>query len=201
MTQFTRFSCTLNNYAPSHLLDVRGWAAQLPTYGACKVVYLVGQEEKGDQGTPHLQMYFEIAPKKTVMGFKRFLTSLGGMKWITVHVEVSRSDAATNTAYCTKLPSRVPGTEPFLGGVPAAERHRAAAASGGRKRGLPKGARCDLLYAAGVLKTGGMSAVAALAPDCLARYPAGLAKLDEYYHPAKTSWVPKKLVILFSWRS
>lgn len=75
-----------------------GWTQRLEALG---YVYLVGQMERGESGTLHLQAYVSLTNAISMTSLK---VMLPGAKLI-----VASGSAAQNKIYCTKLESRVTG--------------------------------------------------------------------------------------------
>ena len=88
---------TLNNYTAEELafinLNVQN--------GSFK--YIVFQQERGANGTAHLQGYAQRPNPTTLAGWKAVLS-------VRVHIEASRGTAQQNREYCTKDTDRIPGT-------------------------------------------------------------------------------------------
>jgi hypothetical protein len=59
--------------------------------------YLIWEEEKGANGTPHLQMYVHFQNATTMKALKKRSGT-----WYRMHLEVARGTGAQNTAYCSK---------------------------------------------------------------------------------------------------
>lgn len=66
------------------------------------ITYLVGQLERGENGTPHLQLYIQF-------GRRMRMTQLKKGALVRAHFEIARGSAAANKTYCTKEETRVAG--------------------------------------------------------------------------------------------
>lgn len=101
------YCATLNNYTPDEVATLRN--------GHEKVSYMVVGHEVGDEGTPHLQIYFQLANQVKLTTIKRW-----GGPWAKMHMENSRGSDDDNYRYCTKEGSfweigerrSMPGTHP-----------------------------------------------------------------------------------------
>lgn len=87
------FCFTLNNPQDDELTAIRTTFDQENPPPGC--VRFVGQLERGDSGTLHLQGYAGFSDAKTPTLFKRYV----GRR---AHVEPARGDPASNFVYCTK---------------------------------------------------------------------------------------------------
>ena len=70
------------------------------------VNYLVFQKEQGENETPHLQGYVQLAGKKRMAGVKQLIGN-------RAHVELARGTAQENRNYCTKEDTRVGNIHEF----------------------------------------------------------------------------------------
>lgn len=68
--------------------------------------HLVYQLERGSNGTPHYQGYVRFASQKSLTFVRKIFER--------AHWESARGSPKQNLEYCTKLESRVPGTEPVI---------------------------------------------------------------------------------------
>lgn len=101
MSQAKHWCFTINNYTQDEIDHLRG------LYEASaeekKIRYLVFQQEKGENETPHLQGYisyskrYRLGPVKEMVGNR-------------AHLEVSRGTPTQNRDYCTKEDTRVENT-------------------------------------------------------------------------------------------
>lgn len=92
-TRHRSFCFTLNNPTDDELASIRTTFDQENPPPSC--VRFVGQLERGDSGTLHLQGYAGFSDAKTSKVFKQHV----GRR---AHVEPARGDPASNFAYCTK---------------------------------------------------------------------------------------------------
>ena len=93
---------TWNNYCDESILSVQSFFRLQCKYG-------VFQREVGENGTSHLQGYFQLTKKNRMAWIKNNLSS-------SIHLEVAKGSPSQNELYCTKEETRVPGTEPFVHG-------------------------------------------------------------------------------------
>lgn len=92
MSKATRWCFTKNNYTDVDLVLLRDELA---------VKYLIYGKEVGEQGTPHLQGYFELPNNSPVVfaGIKARFERIGLMGY---HIERAKGNATQNIAYCSK---------------------------------------------------------------------------------------------------
>ncbi len=88
--QSKRWVFTLNNYTPAEMMELK--EATLETFS-----YLLFGEEIGDEGTPHLQGYFELPKKRSPGGLA---VSLPGLS--RARLAIARGSAKENRVYCGK---------------------------------------------------------------------------------------------------
>lgn len=81
--------CTLNNFTDDEHSRIKADAA---SRAVCK--YSVVGVEKGESGTPHLQMYFVFDKNMRLASVRKFIPR--------GHWELARGSAAQNLAYCSK---------------------------------------------------------------------------------------------------
>jgi hypothetical protein len=82
-----RFCLTLNNYTDTEYKELNEWLTQ-KSIGFC-----VGKEI-GEQGTPHLQIYFECKNQMRFSTIKKFNQRL--------HIEKAKASREKNIEYCSK---------------------------------------------------------------------------------------------------
>lgn len=99
--QSKRWCITLNNYTTQDLANFR---ASTTTPGS-GIVYMVFQEEVGENNTKHIQAYCELERKQTMTRLKRTL----GRR---IHCEIARGSSKQASDYCKKEDTRRPGTSP-----------------------------------------------------------------------------------------
>lgn len=75
---------TINNYTAADLLTV---SAEVTTYTMCG-------KEKGENGTPHLQVYLHYKNQRTFLSMKK--------KFPRAHIEKARGTGEDNKKYCSK---------------------------------------------------------------------------------------------------
>jgi len=100
-TQYPNWCFTLNNYTDESILCVQSFFRLHCKYG-------IFQQEVGENGTPHLQGYFQLN-KRNRLDWLR-----GNFQ---AHFSNAKGTPSQNHVYCTKAESRIPGTEPFEHGV------------------------------------------------------------------------------------
>jgi len=88
---------TLNNYTAAEVQAIKDAA------DAGHFKYIVFQEERGANGTPHLQGYAQRSGPTELSTWKSYLST-------RVHIEPARASAAKNREYCTKDADRIPGS-------------------------------------------------------------------------------------------
>lgn len=93
------------NNPPDHAKDRLN---ELYTSGTC--TYVVYQEEKGESGTPHLQLFVTFATKKRLTQVREHLPC----HWVAVQ----RGTHLRAANYCKKDDTRVEGTQPVEHGEP-----------------------------------------------------------------------------------
>ena len=84
---------TLNNYTPAEILHIQN--------GVFK--FIIYQEERGAEGTPHLQGYAQLPSATVFSTWKRLLGP-------RAHIEATKGNAQSNIDYCTKDVDRIPGS-------------------------------------------------------------------------------------------
>lgn len=102
MSKFRAVCFTLNNYTEEEVLEIK---TNVATFKYC-----VFQEERGENGTKHLQGYAVSCQGRTLSAWK---TTLGRR----CHIEQARGNAEQNRAYCTKDSDRIAGTLIFECGI------------------------------------------------------------------------------------
>jgi len=137
--------CTVNN--PTEADDPLKW----------DVAYLTGQKERGDNGTPHYQLYVELAKAQRLSYVKK----INGR----AHWEPSKGNQQQAIDYCTKDDTRI--EEPFEKGTKMATNR-----TGGTKCG-----RNDLAAACEVVKSGNLKRLRNEAPEEYVKYSRGLTDL------------------------
>lgn len=104
-TEFERIRSvcfTLNNYTSEELESLKTKLTQFK--------YAVFQEEKGKNGTPHLQGYIQARAGRSFSAWK---ATIGERS----HIERANGSSEQNRTYCTKDSDRIPGTVVFEHGV------------------------------------------------------------------------------------
>lgn len=113
--------------------------------------YVVFQQERGENGTPHFQGYIQFGVQKTLQTLKNQVSN-------AAHFEMARGTVEDNKKYCTKEETRVDG--PWTFGEAVSERQRS-----------------DLLAVAKKLQAGAtLQQVAQEFPVEMIRYGSGLYK-------------------------
>ena len=83
------YCATLNNYTQSDLATLRTPHASLS--------YIIIGEEIGESGTPHLQIYFQLAKQTKLTTMKNW-----GGPWAKMHFEIARGTSDEAADYCKK---------------------------------------------------------------------------------------------------
>ncbi len=96
-----KFSFTLNNYTKIEKKDIADF---LKSSSKC---YIVGKE-KGKDGTPHLQGYFELKDGKTFSAIKK----IKGFR--RIHIEKAKGSKQQNYTYCSKDGDFITNIEPKM---------------------------------------------------------------------------------------
>ena len=96
MSKARSISFTLNNYTPEEVNHINN--------GVFK--FIIYQEERGAEGTPHLQGYAQLPASTVFSTWKRLIGD-------RAHLEASKGNAQSNIDYCTKLADRIPGTNVY----------------------------------------------------------------------------------------
>jgi len=96
MSKSNRFCFTLNNYT-----DIE-YSILTQDLILNTVKYIIVGKEVGEQGTPHLQGYFEFEnnQKQRITAAKAKLTHVGISD--SIHLEIAKGTAQQNIAYCSK---------------------------------------------------------------------------------------------------
>lgn len=150
--------------------DFGGAEDEFPSIDPREVKYLVAQKEVcPDTGRIHWQGYIQVVKKQRLSTVRKLLPG--------AHFEAARGSVEDNIAYCTKLESRVPGTEPVIIGEPS-----------------HSGQRNDLHKLQEDVKTGKRK-LALLEEHAMtiARYPKFLAMLQGLFRPEP---LPDREVVL-----
>ncbi|AFN42891.1 putative viral replication protein [Acartia tonsa copepod circovirus] len=158
---------TLNNPPPEMISErrvvvpghVSGLDAAIPTepnlpeHRHCD--YRVGQLERGDNGTLHIQGYYHHRVMKSFNQMKKLIPN--------AHWEIAKGSPKQNRDYCTKEDTRVPDTRPFEEGE------------------CPhQGTRFDLRQCADVLANGG--SLLDLPGEMVIRYHRGFSAYRSLFH-------------------
>lgn len=83
-----RYCFTLNNWTAAEYLDITVWLTENCNY------WIVGKEV-GQQGTEHLQGYFELKKKKRIVSLRKDMSA-------RAHYEVARGSGKQASDYCKK---------------------------------------------------------------------------------------------------
>lgn len=83
------YCATLNNYTADDVATLKN--------GHDKIEYLLVGHEVGEEGTPHLQIYFQLNSQVKFSTIKKW-----GGPWSRMHFEKSRGSDEDNYRYCTK---------------------------------------------------------------------------------------------------
>lgn len=84
MSRNRNWCFTINNYT----------ADEIEACKQLKYTYIIIGDEKGENGTPHLQGYVEFADAHSMSAIKKTLSR--------AHLEISKGNAEHNKAYCSK---------------------------------------------------------------------------------------------------
>lgn len=109
MSRQRRFVATCNNFSlDDNELDENGNGFSRFHVLACELVdqgvfkgFMYG-EEVGDNGTPHLQIYFEVENARTIRGLQK----LAIFREVKCSIEIARGTVEQNRAYTTKEDGR-----------------------------------------------------------------------------------------------
>lgn len=167
MSQCCDFALTVNNPEEGYIDD---------KFNAERMRSLVGQYERGESGTLHIQVCHSLTRtlKRTVSSFIFLLQACVSYKrsvrlsivraaFPGAHVTVRRRSREELVAYCTKEETREPGTVGFEFGEPFAAR---------------QGRRSDLARVVDLVRRDGVGAAAEEAPEAFIRYSRGIFALD-----------------------
>ena len=105
MSRARNWCFTINNYDEDSLLLLRE-AAKLP----CSR-YLVYQQERGAEGTPHIQGFISLKTQQRLGQLKKLVGD-------RAHLEVAKGTPEQNRIYCTKEQTREAGTLEEFGSLP-----------------------------------------------------------------------------------
>lgn len=92
-----RYCFTLNNYSVEELEWLGDKGREIEEDRNSLFQYLCFEEELGEEGTPHLQGYFELRKQKTIISLKREHELMWGF-----HFAVARGSKEQNKKYCNK---------------------------------------------------------------------------------------------------
>lgn len=118
-----------------------------------QIRYIVGQMERGESGTIHLQGYVQF---KSPVGMKTAKSKVGKR----AHMEMSRGSPDEARGYCMKEDTRLSG--PWEKG-----------------ECMKQGQRTDLAKVKVMIENGGLEKVFDEAPEVLLKYPRGLMMMQE----------------------
>lgn len=121
-----------------------------------RVIGLVYQHETGAAGTPHIQGCIRLSDNITFRAARLLIQAVAP----GAHVEIANGSWADNVAYCTKVDTRTPGTEPVRDG----------------DVDVHPGARSDIADLVGAIREGATPAqLLELNPGSFVRYHGGYA--------------------------
>lgn len=83
------YAATLNNYTPDDVAILRTPNPRL--------AYIIVGHEVGEQGTPHLQIYFQLLRQAKIATIKNW-----GGPWARMHFELAHGSDQDNYNYCSK---------------------------------------------------------------------------------------------------
>lgn len=145
MSKVARWCFTVNNPG--------SW---VPAFDEETMVYLVWANERGEDGTPHVQGYVRFKTRKAMATAKRIISD-------RAHLETARGTEGQNRDYCNKQP---------LDGL---HEHGTFDATAGTR-----GKRNDLKECLDKLKAGIPKAKVFMEhPDLIVKYPTGMEKVAE----------------------
>jgi len=127
------------------------------TDSAPEVRYMVWQEEKGLEGTTHLQGYVELVKPMRMQAVKRVLGINGA------HLETRKGTRDQARDYCMKEETRVSGPWEY-----------------GEWSSSGQGRRSDLISACKILEDSGLPTLIASHPEVFVKYHRGLQALQFY---------------------
>lgn len=148
--QSRRWSATWNNYDEDYESTLNSLLERK------LISYLIYGLEIGKEGTPHLQMYFELPKKKTLRGLKAALLNESA-SLNSLHLEISKGDLSSNQEYCKK------DGQWFQFGTP-----------------MTNGTKRSILEVSEAIKNGAsLKTIATDFTDHFIRYPRGIEKAIE----------------------
>ena len=124
------FCVTVNNYTADEVTVLNGLIG--PVNNRTRVTFIAYQFEIGENGTPHIQAYFQLSLQMQADTFTDWLATKLGRR---PHVEPQRGSSEQCVDYCSKEDTRAPNTVPIVLGE-----YRAIAGSSSRQ-----GQRTDLM--------------------------------------------------------
>lgn len=137
------------------------------------VRYIVGQMERGENGTEHVQGFVQFEKAMVMNTAKKHISN-------RAHMEVMKGTPAQAAAYCKKEDSRIGG--PWeLGSM------------------VSQGQRTDIEGAKRIIEEGGMEALYDQAPELLVKYPRGMSKLQEIATRRKAMRKRLELEVIVLW--
>jgi hypothetical protein len=103
------FCVTLNNYTAEETAVINSLIG--PINNRTRVTFIAYQFEAGENGTPHIQAYFQLSMRMQPETFTDWLERKIGRR---PHVEPQRGSSEQCVDYCSKEDTRIPGTEPVV---------------------------------------------------------------------------------------
>lgn len=163
MSKARNYCFTINNPSEGDRLDR---FSDEDNRTVAQVRYIVGQMEKGENGTTHIQGYVQFL---NAIGVRTACRRLGGR----AHIEIARGTPKQASDYCKKSDTRIDG--PWEYGIIS----------------LGQGSRTDIRAMQALLTEKGLSAVALEMPEMIVRHPNGVRMLNEMV--TRTNTMKKRL--------
>lgn len=103
------FMVTVNNYTESEVTVINSLIG--PVNNRTRVTFIAYQFEVGENGTPHIQAYFQLSMRMQASNFTDWLAGKLGRR---PHVEPQRGSSEQCVDYCSKTETRAPNTAPIV---------------------------------------------------------------------------------------
>ena len=103
------FCVTVNNHTIEEAHILNGLIG--PVNNRTRVTFIAYQFEVGENGTPHIQAYFQLSMQMQASTFTDWLESKLGRR---PHVEPQRGTSEQCVDYCSKEDTRAPDTQPVV---------------------------------------------------------------------------------------
>lgn len=103
------FCVTINNYTSDEVTVLNSLIG--PVNNRTRVTFIAYQFEVGENGTPHIQAYFQLSLQMQADTFTDWLAGKLGRR---PHVEPQRGSSEQCVDYCSKEDTRAPNTAPIV---------------------------------------------------------------------------------------